>query len=100
MGDACRDKQAMLCKEGLIECTVLPPKRLYHTFLPFHSNNKLFCLCWTCAFECNFSGEFVHESAAQRDLTANWVMYEIRLAIQKGYRVLDIIEVFEYEVNK
>ena len=28
VGDACRAKQAMLSKEGLIKCTVLPPKRL------------------------------------------------------------------------
>jgi len=39
--DACRDKQAMLSKEGLIKCTVLPPKRLYHPVLPFRCN-KIF----------------------------------------------------------
>ena len=82
VGDTCRDKQAMLSKEGLIKCTVLPPKRLYHPVLPYHCNNKLlFCLCRTCAVECNFSGECVHESTEQ---TSTCVLDEVRLAIQKG----------------
>ena len=42
VGDAFRDKQAMLSKEVLIKCTVIPPKRLYHQVLPYRSNNKLF----------------------------------------------------------
>jgi len=36
VGNACRDKQAMLSKEGLIKCTVLPPRdstiQSYRTF--------------------------------------------------------------------
>ena len=45
-------------------------------------------------------GECVHESTAQRCLTATWVVDEVRLAIQKGFKVLDILEVNEYEVTK
>jgi len=57
VGDACRDKQAILSKEGLIKCAVLPPKRLYHPVLRYRCNNKLlFCLCRTWAVECNFFG--------------------------------------------
>ena len=56
VGDACRDKQGMLNKEGVIKCPLLPPKRHYHPVLPYSSNNKLFyCLCRTCAGrECKF----------------------------------------------
>ena len=100
-GDACRDKQAMLSKEGLIKCTALPPKRLYHPVLPFrYNNNLLFWLCRSCAFECNFSVECVHESTAQRSLTLTWVLDEVWLAIQKGYEILDIMEEYKYEVTK
>jgi len=43
-GDACSDKEAILWKEGLIKCTVLPPKRLYHPVLQFRCSYKiLFC---------------------------------------------------------
>ena len=94
VGDACRDKQAMLSMEGLIKCTVLPPRRRYQPVLPFRCNNKfLFCLCKTCAFECNFSGECLHETVEERALSGTWVPDEIRLAIQKGYEVIDILEV-------
>ena len=55
VGDASRDKHAMLYKEDLIKCTVLSSKRLYHPVLPFRCNNKLlFCLCRTCGLESNF----------------------------------------------
>ena len=98
VGYACLHKQAMLSKEGLIKCTVLHPKRLYHPVLPYRCNNKLlFCICRTCAVECNFSGECVHESTAQRSLTSTWVLDGVRLAIQKGYQVFDIMESYEYE---
>ena len=101
MGDACHHKQAMLSKVGLIKCTFLPPKILYLPVLQFRCNNKLlFCLCKTCAIECNFSGECVHESLTQRALTSTWVLDEVRLAIQKGYKVLEIFEVYEYKVTQ
>ena len=101
VGDACRDIQAMLCKEGLAKCTVLPPKRRYHPDLPLHCNSKLlYRLCRTRAFECKFSGECAHESTGQSSLTSMWVLDEVRLIIQKGYEVLDIMEVYEHEVTK
>jgi hypothetical protein len=101
VGDAYRDKQAMLSKEGIIKCTVLPPKRLYHLVLPYRCNNKLlFCLCRTCDVECNFSAECAHDTTAKGSITSTWILYEVRLAIQKGYQVLDILEVYEYEVRK
>ena len=34
-GDACRNTDAMLQKEGLVKCTVLPHSRLYHPVLPY-----------------------------------------------------------------
>jgi hypothetical protein len=56
--ETCRVIQAMLYKEGLMKCTVLPPKRIYHPVLLFHCNTKLlFCLCKACVLECNISGE-------------------------------------------
>ena len=38
VGDACKDKEACLGKEGLIKCTIVPPERLYHRVLPFRAN--------------------------------------------------------------
>jgi hypothetical protein len=101
VGDAGQDKQAILSKDGLIKCTVLPPKKIYHPVLQLSYNNKLlFCLCKTCAVECKFSGECVHESLGESTLTSTWVLHEVRLAIQKRYKVLEIFEVYEYEVTR
>lgn len=50
VSDACQDIEATLCLEGLIKCTILPPKRLYHPVLHLRYNNKLlFFLCKTCS---------------------------------------------------
>jgi len=52
VGEACEDKEAMVRKEGLIKCCILPPQRLYHPVVPYHCNGRLmFCLCRSCAIE-------------------------------------------------
>ena len=44
VGDAFKYKDACLQMEGLIKCSIVPPKKLYHPVLLFRSNNKLlFC---------------------------------------------------------
>ena len=43
--DACADKESCLKLNGLMKCTIVPTKDLYHPFLPFRHNKKLlFCL--------------------------------------------------------
>jgi hypothetical protein len=97
VGDACRDIDAMLKKEGLAKCLVLPPKRLYHPVLPFRCNGKLlFCLCKTCALEQNTDSECTHESVDERAILGTWVADEVRLAVQKVYQVLEFNEMYEY----
>ena len=98
VGDECLDKHAMLQKEGMIKCRVLPPTLLYHPVLPFRCNNKLlFCLCRSSAVEQNFEGECAHQTNAERALTSTWVMDEVRMDVQKGYKVLEIFDVYEYD---
>ena len=49
MGDACKEKEACLLKEGIIKCSIVPPEKLYHPVLQFRANQKLiFNLCRTC----------------------------------------------------
>jgi hypothetical protein len=45
-GDSCKDVEAMLKKEGLIKCSILPPRQLYHPVLLYRCNQKL--LFWLC----------------------------------------------------
>jgi hypothetical protein len=99
VGDACKDKEACLGKEGLITCTIVPPERLYHTVLPFRANQKLmFSLCRTCVLTSN-TEQCCHKTDEERTLTGTWVIDEVQLAVQKGYRILEIHEVYENKVT-
>jgi G:T-mismatch repair DNA endonuclease (very short patch repair protein) len=52
--DTCKNKEACLQMEGLMKCTFVPPRSLYHPVLLFRWNKKLlFCLCRSCAVEHN-----------------------------------------------
>ena len=74
---------AML-RKGLIKCSILPPKRLYHPVLTFRCNNKLlFCLCKSCATEKITDSECAHETVAERALIGRWFVDEVRLAMQR-----------------
>jgi hypothetical protein len=73
---------------------------LYHPVLTFRCNGTLlFCLWKTCATEQN-PAPCQHEEVADRALTATWVIDEIRLAVGKGYRVVEVYEVYEYKVTQ
>jgi hypothetical protein len=50
--------------------------------------------------ETNTSSECKHETVAERALIGTWVAGEVRLAVDKGYQVIEIYEVYEYEVTK
>jgi len=101
VGDACKNRKDCLQMEGLIKCTIVPPKHLYHQMLPFRYNKKhLFCLCRTCVVEQNTAGECRHFSDAERAFSGTWVIDKLRLAVEKGYRILEIQEVYEYRVNR
>ena len=42
VGDACQDMQAMLLKDGLMKCSILPPRHLYHPVRPFRCNKNCY----------------------------------------------------------
>ena len=43
----------------------------------------------TCVKTSN-TGECCHKIHEERDLTGTWVIDDVRLAVQKGYRILEI----------
>lgn len=82
---------------GLIRATVLPPRKLFHPVLPYRSEGKLlFPLCRTCAENLIQDPQCRH-SEAERSITATWVSVELQKAIQHGYQVLKIHEVWHFE---
>ncbi|XP_072385963.1 uncharacterized protein [Diabrotica undecimpunctata] len=81
---------------GLIKCKVLPPTTLYHPVLPAKMNSKcMFVLCRKCGedfvqTECEHSDE-------ERALTGTWVIEEVVKALTKGYKLLDVYEIWSYD---
>jgi len=101
VGDACADIKACLKMEVLMKCKIVPPTNLYHPVLPYRYDKKLlFCLCRTCVHEHNAKSECQHRSDAERCLEGTLVIDEIRLAVDKGNKILEILEVYEYQVTR
>jgi len=88
VGDACKDMVACLHMEGLILCTIVPPQKLYHPVLPFRCNKNSCSVC------------VEHTEDAERALTGTLLMDDVRLAVEKGYRVIEVHEVYEYHVTQ
>ena len=82
--------------EGLIKCMILPPSNLYHPVLPFRNDKGklLFPLCRKCAenklLNCN-------HNEAQRALVGTWTSIQIFVALDRGYRLLDVFEIWHFE---
>jgi hypothetical protein len=99
-GDDCVLTDALLQEDGLLKCTILPPKHLFHPVLQFRCDNRLvFCLCRSCAIQQNSTGDCNHETVDERALTGTWVLDEIRLAVQHGYELVEVHEVYKYQVT-
>ena len=82
--------------EGLIKCVVLPPRKLHIPVLPLKINGKLlFTLCKTCA-ESKQQACCEHTST-ERALVGTWVTDETKKALEMGYAILRIYEVWHFE---
>ena len=88
---------------GLIQCKILPPRELYHPVLPYrHDNKLLFPLCARCVEEemdkplLDRSYHCPHPDE-QRALTSTWCTPELYKAVQLGYQVQYIYEVWHFD---
>ncbi len=80
---------------GLIKCKVLAPRKLFFPVLPAKINNKLFfTLCKMCAEENNPT---CNHSPTERAFIGSWTSLELQKAIQSGYKIVQIYEVWHYE---
>ena len=101
MDDASQDMKAMLLKDGLMRCLNLPPMHLYYPVLPYPCNKSLlFFIYGSCAIERNLSSDCTNETVAERTLTGTWALDEIRLAVKKGYKLVEVHELYEYRVTQ
>lgn len=79
---------------GLVKCKVLPPRALYLPILPLKINNKLvFALCNKCAED---QCEQCTHTVDERCLVGTWVTEEVKLAIEHGYVIHTLYEVWHF----
>ena len=82
---------------GLLKVRVLPPRRLHLPLLPVKINGKLmFPLCRLCAEEMRQTRPCDH-TCAERSLTGTYTSYELKKAVELGYEILRIYEVWQYD---
>ena len=83
---------------GLAKVKILPPRGLYLPVLPHKVDGRLFFpLCATCAQTKNVG--FCTCDDEDRALVGTWCTPEILKAVDKGYRVLRIYEVYHFSQN-
>ncbi|XP_061764740.1 uncharacterized protein LOC133557872 isoform X1 [Nerophis ophidion] len=83
---------------GLVRAVVHPPRGLYFPVLPYRTvkGKLVFTLCRTCAENNNQQEPCEHDEEG-RALTGVWVTLEFNKALQLGYRVGKITEVWHFE---
>ena len=85
---------------GVIKCDLLAPQDIYHPIIfvriPVSKNGHklMFTLCAECAKEQNLT-ECKH-TEEQCILKGTWATPEIYYAVEKGYKILKIYEVWQY----
>ncbi|XP_065208479.1 uncharacterized protein LOC135837206 [Planococcus citri] len=86
---------------GVIKCKILPPNNLHIPVLPTKvkmekSEKLVFPLCKKCAENqqrnCN-------HNESERALTGTWSTVEVAKALEKGYKMLNIYEVWHFEAS-
>ena len=85
---------------GLIKCKVLPPRKLYHPVLPQRIKVKnyeklIFTLCKTCSKTKNKN--ICSHDNNERSFIGTWTTDEVNKAISKGYKILNVFEVWHFE---
>ena len=83
---------------GFIKCKVLPPRGLLHPVLPYRTKNKLMApLCKTCADQADPSNRNpCTHTDEERAIEGTWAHTEIMKAIEKGYEILRVHEVWHF----
>ncbi len=81
---------------GLIKATMLPPRKLLHPVLPLRVKKYFtFPLCRLCAEQQNQTLPCMHADE-ERAITGCWVSIEVLKAIEKGYVVVNVDEVWHF----
>ncbi|CAH3184361.1 unnamed protein product [Porites lobata] len=88
---------------GIAQVDILPPELLYHPVLPYRAGNKLtFPLCRACVEQEQQKPwlertNICPHTDAERMLRGTWATIELQKAVEKGYKILKIHEVWHFQ---
>ena len=91
---------------GVAKVDILAPEGLFHPVLPMKIDDKcMFTLCATCAQEqleqpWHERTNLCNHIDKERLMTGVWCTEELKMAVQKGYRILKIHEVWHWSENE
>ena len=102
VGDDCKklstDVYNLIGVEGIVKCSVLPPRNLFLPVLGIKSKGRLiFGLCRRCCEEARKS-DCNHEDINDRKIEGVWVADELKKAIEVGYKILEVFVIWQYEM--
>ena len=80
---------------GIAKLKILPPRGLYHPVLPYRSDKLHFTLCRTCAD--TTSQHYCTCNLEERVIIGTWCTPEIMAALEDGYTILKVYEVYHWE---
>jgi hypothetical protein len=85
---------------GLVKLNILPPKDLFIPVLGVHmdSGKFVFPLCRTCSEK--LQTHKCHHNENQRALQGTWVSSELNLALEYGYKIIHIYEIWHWSEEK
>ena len=80
---------------GLVKAEILPPRDILIPVLPKKIDEKLmFVLCETCA---ETKSEECNHRVNERSWVGTYVSEELFLAISRGYKILDLFEIWKFD---
>ena len=80
--------------DDLIKCSIISPQTSYLPVLSFRCTKKpMFCMCRSCVL--NYaSGDSEHTKDEERAVTGTWLLDEVRLALEKCYKIREIYAIY------
>ena len=85
---------------GIVKCQMLAPQDLFLPVLPIHAGptrKLVFPLCRTCG--ANFQQTTCDHNEQDRILTGTWFSEELKLAVEKGYKLVKIFSIWHFPVT-
>ena len=89
---------------GICKCIVLPPRNLFFPVLPMRhptSNKLIFPLCHVCATNCGKNAALnCNHTEDERYWTGTWSTLEISFALKRGYILVHVYEIWNFEKSQ